>query len=123
MSDTRHRPGPKPPSDPSVTVEALHLQLKEAIDAIESGEQWQAWLNFAGKLHRYSFNNLILIWTQRPDASAVASYQTWQSLDRQVRRGEKAIRVLAPMVRRRPVVDDHGQPVRQAARIDILERR
>ena len=81
---------------------------------LETGEQWQAWLDFAHRLHRYSFNNLILIWTQRPDASAVASYQTWQALDRQVRRGEKAIRVLAPMVRRRPVVDDHGQPVRQA---------
>ena len=47
MSDTRRRPGPKPPSDPSVTVEELHLRLKEAIDAIESGEQWQAWLDFA----------------------------------------------------------------------------
>ena len=69
---------------------------------LETGEQWQAWLDFAHRLHRYSFNNLILIWTQRPDASAVASYQTWQALNRQVRRGEKAIRVLAPMVRRRP---------------------
>ena len=110
MSDTRRRPGPKPASDPSVTVEALHLQLKEAIDAIESGEQWQAWLNFAGKLHKYSFNNLILILTQRPTASHIAGYNTWKSLGRQVRRGEKAIRVLAPITRRATVADADGKP-------------
>ena len=110
MGDTRRRPGPKPASDPSVTVEALHLQLKEAIDAIESGEQWQAWLNFAGKLHKYSFNNLILILTQRPTASHIAGYNTWKSLGRQVRRGEKAIRVLAPVTRRATVADADGKP-------------
>ncbi|GAA3623637.1 ArdC-like ssDNA-binding domain-containing protein [Microlunatus ginsengisoli] len=96
----------------AVSLEELHDRLRRAVDALESGEQWQAWLEFARGFHRYSFNNLILIWSQRPDATTVASYRTWQAKGRQVRKGETGIRVLAPILRRTPVVDDHGQPVR-----------
>lgn len=96
---------------PTVTVEELHQRLTDAVAAIETGEQWQAWLDFARRLHKYSFNNLILIWAQRPDASAVASYNTWQSLHRQVRRGETAIRVLAPITRKTEIADGDGQPI------------
>ena len=46
--------------------------------------------DFARGFHRYWFNNLILIWAQRPDATAVASYRTWQAKGRQVRKGETA---------------------------------
>lgn len=100
-------------SEPPIGIEVLHERLRAAVEAIESGEQWRAWLDFARNLHQYSFNNLILIWTQRPDATAVASYRTWQSVDRQVRRGEKALRVLAPIIRRAIVTDVNGQPVRE----------
>ena len=97
----------------AVSIEHLHEQLTDAITKIETGEQWQAWLDFARRLHSYSFNNVILIWAQRPDASTVASYTTWQAMNRQVRRGEKALRVMAPVVRRTPVLDEAGRPVRQ----------
>src|SRR6476620_4081375 len=93
-------------------LEELHDRLRQAVEALESGEQWQARLRFARGFHRYSFNNLILIWAQRPDATAVASYRTWQANGRQVRKRETGIRVLAPIVRRTPVLDDQGQPVR-----------
>lgn len=78
----------------------MHQLLKAGIDVIESGDDWRAWLDFAHRLHQYSFNNLVLIWLQRPDATSVASYRTWQSLQRQVRRGERALRVMAPITRR-----------------------
>lgn len=94
------------------TVELLYQQLREGVEAIESGGDWRAWLDFARYFHRYSFNNLVLIWRQRPDASSVASYRTWQSVDRQVRRGEHALRVLAPVLRRSSVVDSDGRPAR-----------
>jgi len=97
-----------------VSIEALHDQLRAAIESIETGAQWQSWLEFARRLHQYSFNNLLLIWAQRPSATAVASYRTWQGLDRQVRRGEKALRVMAPITRNVAVTDDHGQPVNGA---------
>lgn len=62
----------------------------------------------------------ILIWTQRPDATLVAGYTTWQkSFHRQVTRGEHGIRILAPVTRRfpklkpdgTPLLDDKGKPV------------
>lgn len=121
MSDTQRQPAPKSAADLRVNLEALHQQLRNAIDAIESGEQWQAWLSCARKLHQYSFNNVILIFSQRPSASQVAGYTTWQSVGRHVRRGEKAIRVMAPIVRKASAVGrsavtrteaDRGEPDR-----------
>src|SRR5829696_6988477 len=98
-------------SGQAVSVEDLHQRLRDAIDALETGDQWQAWLDFAQRLHRYSFRNLILIWSQRPTATAVASFSTWQSLNRRIRRGEKAIRVMAPITTRVTVIDQDGRPV------------
>lgn len=110
---TQRRMGPRSEqgSDPAVSIETLHEQLRQAIESIETGEQWRAWLDFARNLHQYSFNNLVLIWAQRPDATAVAGYATWQSLNRQVRRGEKALRVMAPIIRRAVVNDENGHPI------------
>ena len=110
-SNPSRNSGRRGASEPSVSVEVLHERLTEAVAALQTGEQWQSWLTFAQRLHQYSFKNVILIWAQRPDATAVAGYQTWQALNRQVRRGEKAIRVLAPMVRRSPAPDEKTQPV------------
>lgn len=103
--------GENRPRKADVSIEMLHQQLQDGIDAIESGEDWRAWLNFAGRLHRYSFNNLILIWRQRPDATSIASYRTWHSVHRQVRRGERALRVIAPVVRRTTALDGEGKVV------------
>jgi antirestriction protein ArdC len=57
-------------------------------------------------MHEYSLHNTILIAMQRPDATQVAGYRKWQRLGRQVRRGERAIRILAP--RRIKVADQEG---------------
>src|SRR5205807_6176220 len=46
--------------------------------------------------HDYSFGNLCLIVSQRPEATRVAGYQAWRKLGRQVRKGERGIRILAP---------------------------
>ena len=55
-----------------------------------------AWLRARAAFHEYSFANVCLIVSQRPDASRVAGYKTWQKLGRQVRKGEHGIRILAP---------------------------
>ena len=54
---------------------------------------------------------------QRPDASQVAGYRTWQSLGRQVRKGEQGIQILAPVTRRATVEDDDN------SRTDATGRR
>ena len=101
-------------------LEHLHAQIADKVADLTSSAQWQAWLRVASRFHQYSFNNTILIWTQRPDATLVAGYSTWQkSFHRQVTRGEHGIRILAPVTGRlpklkpddTPVLDDKGKPV------------
>jgi len=53
------------------------------------------------RFHRYSLHNLILIVSQKPDATRVAGFHTWKQLGRTVKRGAKGIMILAPMVLRK----------------------
>jgi antirestriction protein ArdC len=62
------------------------------------------------RFHRYSFGNVILIATQRPDSSRVAGYRTWQKLGRQVKEGEKGILIFAPMLLKNRTSDSPSQP-------------
>ena len=57
------------------------------------------------KFHTYSFGNIMLIARQKPDATNVAGLRAWNSLGRFVKRGEKGIFILAPMVGRRSTKD------------------
>ena len=52
------------------------------------------------RFHRYSFANSLLIHAQNPEATHVAGYRTWQELGRQVRKGEKAIKIFVPYFRK-----------------------
>jgi antirestriction protein ArdC len=61
-----------------------------------TSEDWLAFLRMASRFHRYSVNNVLLILFQAPEATQVASYTTWKTLGRQVRKGEKGIKILAP---------------------------
>lgn len=72
-------------------------RLEAAVSELMSSEGFAKWLEARSKFHAYSLNNQLLIAMQAPEASRVAGYKTWQSLGRQVRKGEKAIRILAPM--------------------------
>jgi antirestriction protein ArdC len=85
-----------------------HGALVTAVESIGSGDDWSRMLETASRFHRYSFNNVCWIVAQRPDATRVAGYKTWQSLGRQVRKGEQSIRVLAPCKYRRTETDDNG---------------
>ncbi|MEO7889581.1 MAG: ArdC-like ssDNA-binding domain-containing protein [Vicinamibacterales bacterium] len=53
------------------------------------------------RFHRYSFHNVCLIASQRPTATQVAGFNAWRSFFRFVRKGEKGIVILAPIVARR----------------------
>ncbi len=78
----------------------LLRQLGEEAEKLRTTQGWAEWLRVAGRFHDYSLNNQLLILGQRPDATRVAGYRTWQSLGRQVQRGEKALRIFAPSFRR-----------------------
>jgi antirestriction protein ArdC len=85
-------------------LEEVNQKTKEAVDflvaALECGrsEVLTQYLAAMAKFHSYSFGNVMLIARQKPDATNVAGLRTWNSLGRFVRRGEKGIFILAPMV-------------------------
>ncbi len=73
-------------------------RLIEGITQLTNSEKWQEWLTMQSRFHHYSFNNTLLILTQRRNATRVAGYNAWRQFNRFVRKGEKGIWILAPMV-------------------------
>lgn len=80
--------------------EALEM-LETGVARVLDGEDFKRYLRFAARFHNYSANNCVLILVQSPGATAVAGYRKWQEMGRQVLKGEKGIRILAPVVRTR----------------------
>jgi len=76
----------------------LLARLTDGISNLTTSDEWQRYLNVQGRFHRYSFSNALLIAAQNPNATRIAGFNTWRKLDRLVRKGEKAIWILAPMV-------------------------
>jgi antirestriction protein ArdC len=74
--------------------------LVEGIRRLTTSERWQEWLKVQARFHRYSFNNTLLIQLQCHEATRVAGFQAWRKLGRNVRKGEKAIWILAPVTRK-----------------------
>ncbi len=74
--------------------------FEKLIEALESGksETLKAYLAAMSRFHKYSFGNVMMIAFQMPTTSYVAGYQTWKSLGRFVRTGEKGIAILAPII-------------------------
>ena len=85
-------------------LEEIKNKTQEASDylvqSLEAGhsEVLTEYLGAMAKFHTYSFGNIMLIARQSPSATNVAGVRTWNSLGRFVRRGEKGILILAPMV-------------------------
>lgn len=78
-------------------------RIKELTDKLEAGIKevfasghYRKYLSTMNKFHSYSYNNTLLINMQKPEASYVAGYKTWETLGRHVKKGEKGITILAP---------------------------
>jgi len=85
-------------------VDRLHHQLQDSLHELVTSEDWQRALSVAARFHDYSFANTRLIWAQSIarglTPSRVAGYRAWQDLGRQVRKGERGLQILAPVVRK-----------------------
>jgi antirestriction protein ArdC len=77
------------------TADALKI-LEVGIQRLTTSDAWARYLRMQAAFHQYSFANVGLILAQRPDATRVAGYRTWEKFERNVRKGEKAIWILAP---------------------------
>ena len=84
--------------------EITEKATEQLVAALKSGhsEVLTGYLKAIGRFHRYSFHNVLLIASQNPNASYVAGFRTWNQLGRFVKKGEKGIVILAPIVRRKP---------------------
>jgi antirestriction protein ArdC len=72
--------------------------IEKGIEELLKSGKWAEYLKFQSAFHNYSFGNTMLIMVQCPTATRVAGYNTWKKLGRQVLKGQKAIKILAPMI-------------------------
>ena len=131
---------PRPVIPIVLTSEKPADKLKEITDRLEKGimelfdsDRYKEYLRVMSKFHNYSFNNTLLIAMQKPDASLVAGFQSWKNnFKRNVVKGEKGIKILAPSpfkikqemekidpATQKPVIGADGKPVKEEKEITI----
>lgn len=80
------------------STENLFKTIEKGIMEVKESDKWKQYLTTMSKFHTYSFNNTILIYSQKPEASYIAGYYKWKNeFNRQVKRGEKGIRIFVPI--------------------------
>ena len=99
--------------DMNSIMQSLEMGVQNFLEGDQ--ERYMEFLKVMTKFHNYSVNNTLLIAMQRPDATLCNSYKRWQSLGRQVKRGEKGITIIAPAPvktkQTRERKDQYQQPV------------
>lgn len=80
---------------PSKTGEAI-ARLDAAVTAVTTSIGFTDYLRMKGRFHSYSFGNVMLICTARPDATRVAGFNAWKAMGRMVKKGERGIPILVP---------------------------
>lgn len=91
-------------------IKVITEQLEQGVKDIFTSDRYIEYLNFMSKFTNYSFNNIILILMQKPDASLVAGYKAWQNkFNRQVKKGEHGITILAPCPHKKEIETENGE--------------
>ena len=91
-------------------VAALRSEIDRAMSELSSAGGWHDFLESQARFHTYSFNNAWLIYAQKRDATQVAGFNDWKHKHgRVVRRGERAIWILAPITRKVEVENEQGE--------------
>lgn len=92
-------------------------RFRAGIEAIFADGRVEEFFRFANAFRRYSFHNAALIFAQRPDATLVAGIRKWNELGRRVRKGERGIMILAPvLVKKTVTVEDADGQAREEER-------
>jgi hypothetical protein len=80
--------------------EAIAANVQALIEQLEQGHSdvLTAYLTAMGRFHNYSFGNILEIARQKSDATRVAGFYAWNQLGRKVKKGERGIRILAPVI-------------------------
>lgn len=115
-------------------------RLKEIMDSIEKGikevfesGRYTEYLQVMSRFHNYSFNNTMLIYMQKPDATLVAGFNKWKDkFERNVNKGEKGIKIIAPTPYKKkiekdvldpdtklPMRDENGEIIKEEKEVSI----
>jgi antirestriction protein ArdC len=91
---------PKQPQQRQTAKDIIAANVKSLIEQLEAGhsDALTAYLDAMSRFHNYSFGNILEIARQRPSATRVAGLYAWNQLGRKVKKGEKGIRILAPII-------------------------
>ncbi len=93
--------------------------LQQGVTDIFTSEKFADYLKTMSKFHNYSLNNTILIAAQKPNATRVAGFNKWKNtFKRNVKRGEKGIKILAPTIYKSKTTEKVLDPVTQAPMLD-----
>ncbi len=87
-------------NQPKTAKEVIAANVQSLIEQLEAGQSdaLTAYLNAMSRFHNYSLGNILEIARQKPDAIRVAGFWKWKELGRSVKKGEKGIRILAPII-------------------------
>ena len=112
---------PKQPQPRQTAKEMIAANVQSLIEQLEAGhsDALTAYLNAMSRFHSYSFGNVLEIARQRPTATKVAGMYAWNQLGRRVKKGEKGIRILAPIIgiKRKPDVEAEKDITKQNTRV------
>ena len=111
----------KQPQPRQTAKEMIAANVQSLIDQLEAGhsDALAAYLNAMSRFHSYSFGNVLEIARQRPTATKVAGMYAWNQLGRRVKKGEKGIRILAPIIgiKRKPDAEAEKDITKQNTRV------
>lgn len=118
-----------------MSEEKKNKQLQEIMEKLENGvtdffqsKKYMDYLKVISKFHNYSLNNTLLICMQKPDAALVAGYTAWKNVfKRQVVKGEKGIKIIAPvpytkLVEKDRIDPDSGLPLKDNKGNNVKEK-
>ena len=109
------------PQQRQTAKEMIAENVKSLIEQLEAGhsDALTAYLNAMSRFRSYSFGNVLEIARQKPDASRVAGMYAWNQLGRRVKKGEKGIRILAPIIgiKRKPDAEAEKDITKQNTRV------
>ena len=78
----------------------LFDKIVEGVNNIISSGEFEKFLKFSKNFHQYSFNNIVLIYSQMKEATQVAGFKKWQSMGRKLKKGSKGIQIIYPIKRK-----------------------
>jgi antirestriction protein ArdC len=78
-------------------VVAMLTSMGRSVEELKDSDAWRAMLKVQARFHKYSASNQLMIYMQAPHSTQVAGFRQWQGMGRQVQKGEKGIKIFAPM--------------------------